>query len=199
MFHRLPYLVPALLVGLLTIPAGSFRDRGARAPEGPGGAALLCPVYSGKVLVDGACACPEGTSDELPPTGRCVPDCPRNRDQTCVRHDALLRAGRRDLPPSDYCDCILRMRADGAAGPRTDSARRPGRLVRLDHCSPFTAQVLEDGRCVCPAGTRLEPFGGYARCLAPCPSGRPHDCSRQIPYLKAWGGDAAPGEFCDCR
>lgn len=161
--------------------AAKVRDRGP------------CPAYSGKVFERGRCVCPRGTYDELPPTGRCVPRCPGDRTPTCVRHDALLSAGRWDLAPGDFCDCLLRM-PDLAPKPGAG----PGRPIPMPHCSPFTGEVLLEGKCVCPPGTTYEPHDGYGRCLAPCPSGRAHDCRRQRPRVEAGDADATPEKYCVC-
>src|SRR5438445_93119 len=91
-----------------------------------------------------------------------------------VLGDPSERGGRWDVGPGDYCDCLRRM-PDKAPRPKAD----PGLATPMSHCSPFTGEVLLGGKCVCPSGTAYEPHDGYGRCLAPCPSGRPHDCGPQ--------------------
>jgi hypothetical protein len=149
------HIIP--LVGCLLLPAITSLAEDAAIPASAGNP---CPSYLGQVFAGGGCICPNRSIRELTPEGRCMPDCPDDRARTCSRHDALLNAGRRDVSPADYCDCILRMRPDGTPDTRTYA----GRDVPLSHCSPFTGEVLVDGKCACPPGTAFVPSGGLARC-----------------------------------
>ena len=105
---------------------------------------------------------------------------------------SVVEAARR-LIGSDGAHLTL-MRPDGPPGPGTDASPD----MTLAHCSPFSGEVPVDGRCVCPPGTAYEPFAGLARCLPPFPSGKPHDCGRQLPHMKAGDGGATPDRYCFC-